>query len=306
MGSSLQQGIDAAKAGKLGLALEHLKNAVVEEPENPEVWVWFSGIIDDEEKQIIFLKKALELDPDNRSAQRGLAYLQRQKYVPSQHSASSLSSASGKSLTNAEDEIDIDYPDPDFMTLNVQSFAKQVDALGDPNAPSRKEIIQEQKSLAVKGKKPWLDILIYGLTLIVFTVIGVLIGATIKNRKTVTPEPKQITPIVENLPGEGVFLTYEGQFYKIELSHNEPADGPGLPSTNEKQPTIRAKTSVMFPEKLKLIDKKRGEHSFNIEELEDQSVAIKPDKDLSPGRYCLIHPLSEENQALYWCFNIID
>ena len=48
MGNSLQQGIEAAKAGKLGLALEHLKNAVVEEPKNPEVWVWLAGIVDDE------------------------------------------------------------------------------------------------------------------------------------------------------------------------------------------------------------------------------------------------------------------
>ena len=44
MGNSLQQGIEAAKAGKLGLALEHLKNAVVEEPK-PEVWVWLAELL---------------------------------------------------------------------------------------------------------------------------------------------------------------------------------------------------------------------------------------------------------------------
>lgn len=306
MGTSLQQGIDAAKAGKLGLALEHLKNAVVEEPENPEVWVWFSGIIDDEEKQIIFLKKALELDPDNKSAQRGLAYLQRQKYVPSQQPVASHGLSTEKS-NEAVEENELEYPDPNFMTLNVQSFAKQVDALGDPQAPSRKDIITEQKLLQAKGKKPWLDILIYGLTLVVFTVIGVLIGATIRNRKPViTPEPKEKNPIVLKLPGEGVFLTVDNQFFKMEVSHNEPSSGPGLPSTSETLPALRAQTSVMIPSKLKLLDQKKVEQLISIDEHDDNSYTITPKNPLTVGTYCLVHPLSEEHQALYWCFKIIE
>ncbi len=306
MGTSLQQGIDAAKAGKLGLALEHLKNAVVEEPENPEVWVWFSGIIDDEEKQIIFLKKALELDPDNKSALRGLAYLQRQKYVPSQQPVEAHGLSIEKSSVN-EEEYDLEYPDPNFMTLNVQSFAKQVDALGDPQAPSRKDIIREQKVLQAKSKKPWLDILIYSLTLIVFTVIGILIGATIKNRKPAQPpESKDKPPILLTIPGEGVFLTVDNQFFKMELSHNEPATGPGLPSTNQTSPVIRAQTSVMIPSKLKLVNQKRVEQAINIEEQEDNSFTITPKSPLSLGTYCLTHPLSEDNQALYWCFKITE
>lgn len=306
MGTSLKQGIDAAKAGKLGLALEYLKNAVVEEPENPEVWVWFSGIIDDQEKQIIFLKKALELDPDNKSAQRGLAYLQRQKYVPSQPSEGAHGLSIEKGQTNLEDE-DIDYPDPDFLTLNVQSFAKQVDALGDPQAPSRKEIIRESKKLQSKSKKNWLDILIYSLTLIVFTVIGVLIGVTIKNKKTITPpEPKEKAPAVLQLPSEGVFLTVDNQFFKLELSHNEPASGPGLPSTNEASPVLRAQTSVMIPSKLKLLNQKRTEYTLSIVENDDHSFTITPKTPLSPDTYCLVHPFSDENQALYWCFKVID
>ena len=56
MTSSLQQGIDAAKSGMMEQALVHLKDAIVEEPENANVWVWLSAIIEDEEKQNIFLK----------------------------------------------------------------------------------------------------------------------------------------------------------------------------------------------------------------------------------------------------------
>ena len=82
MTSSLQQGIDAAKSGMMEEALVHLKDAIVEEPENANVWVWLSAIIEDEEKQVIFLKKALEIDPSNRPAQRGLAFIERKKYIP--------------------------------------------------------------------------------------------------------------------------------------------------------------------------------------------------------------------------------
>jgi len=82
MTSSLQQGIDAAKSGMMEQALVHLKDAIVEEPENANVWVWLAAIIEDEEKQTIFLKNALEIDPANRPAQRGLAFIERKKYIP--------------------------------------------------------------------------------------------------------------------------------------------------------------------------------------------------------------------------------
>lgn len=65
MTSSLQAGINAAKAGRMQEALEHLKDAIIEEPQNADVWVWVAAIIDDTNKQAIFLEKALEIDPHN-------------------------------------------------------------------------------------------------------------------------------------------------------------------------------------------------------------------------------------------------
>ena len=51
MASSLQQGINAAKAGHADKALEFLKDAIIEEPQNADVWVWIAAIIDDLDKQ---------------------------------------------------------------------------------------------------------------------------------------------------------------------------------------------------------------------------------------------------------------
>ena len=40
MTTSLEQGIEAAKSGQMEQALAHLKDAIVEEPTNADVWVW--------------------------------------------------------------------------------------------------------------------------------------------------------------------------------------------------------------------------------------------------------------------------
>lgn len=63
MTSSLQAGINAAKAGRMQEALEHLKDAIIEEPQNADVWVWVAAIIDDTNKQAIFLEKRLRSIP---------------------------------------------------------------------------------------------------------------------------------------------------------------------------------------------------------------------------------------------------
>lgn len=305
MGTSLQQGIEAAKAGKLGLALEHLKNAVVEEPKNPEVWVWLAGIVDDEEKQRVFLNKALELDPDNVAAQRGIAYLQRQKYVPSQSSVTENKLATEKS-PQSEDEPDLEYPDPNDLTMHVETFAKQVDAIGDPQAPSQAQIVRESKTLKTKPKRSIVDILIYGLTLIVFTIIGILIGATIKNRNIIPPEPTEQAQISPQSPGDGVFLSVNNVFYKMALGQNEPPADDGIPSIMARLPKIVVNNALLIPAKLKLLDENNNDISFTVEENPDTSFTISPTSGLAPGQYCLLHPISDENQAFYWCFKVLE
>jgi len=80
MGTLLQDGIDAAKSGRMEEALQLLRRSAEENPQNADVWVWLSAIIDDEEKQTEFLQKALEIDPENKPARRGMAFLKRKKF----------------------------------------------------------------------------------------------------------------------------------------------------------------------------------------------------------------------------------
>jgi len=267
--------------------------------------VWLAGIVDDEEKQRVFLNKALELDPDNVAAQRGIAYLQRQKYVPSQSPVTENKLATEKSSQD-EEEPELEYPDPNDLTMHVETFAKQVDAIGDPQAPSQAQIVRESKTLKTKPKRSIVDIIIYGLTLIVFTIIGILIGATIKNRNIIPPEPTEQAQISPQSPGDGVFLSINNVFYKMALGQNEPPADDGIPSIMARLPKIVVNNALLIPTKLKLLDENNNDISFTVEENPDTSFTISPTSGLAPGQYCLLHPISDENQAFYWCFKVLE
>ena len=121
MTTSLESGIEAAKSGQMEEALAHLKDAIVEEPENANVWVWLSAIIEDEEKQTIFLTKALEIDPGNRPAQRGLAFIERKNiFQPNQVKSfliTPIRSASSKPGAGSRRTLPAKIP---FLRLNPQ------------------------------------------------------------------------------------------------------------------------------------------------------------------------------------------
>mgnify|MGYP002395212090 CR=1 FL=1 len=78
--SSLQKGINAAKAGRKGDALKFLKDAILEEPHNAGVWVWIAALNQDSAQQEVFLQRALTVDPTSISAQQGLAFLKNNKH----------------------------------------------------------------------------------------------------------------------------------------------------------------------------------------------------------------------------------
>ncbi len=81
MTSSLDRGIEAAKSGLMEDALNHLKDAIVEEPENANVR-FGSPQSSKTKKNKQFSSKGFEIDPGNRPAQRGLAFIERKKYIP--------------------------------------------------------------------------------------------------------------------------------------------------------------------------------------------------------------------------------
>lgn len=303
MTSSLQKGIDAAKSGLMEEALAHFKNAVVEEPDNANVWVWLSAIIDDEVKQTVFLKKALELDPGNQPAQRGLAFIQRKK----QHD-----------IREGEKLSDYTHPigtfkaspiSPHEAADNINQAIQEEEAQRiDPNAPDQQAtrlVGTELEPLrqAVK-KRPGLEIFLYGLTLTVFVVIGILIGTTLLNVDL--PMKTQPTPILaQTPPTEGVFFLQEGQYREVEMSLSKPTAEGSLAVEKLSDGQIVFNTAMIILDRLSFINEKNEELPYTLREAENKSYILLPATPLKSGQYCLSYALNPEKaETLYWCLAI--
>lgn len=295
MTTSLQKGIDAAKSGMMEQALAHLKDAIVEEPENANVWVWLSAIIEDEEKQTIFLKKALEIDPDNRPAQRGLAFIQRKKYIPPKP---------GEKLSDYTRPIGI------FKTPEASSPAQAAEnfvAANQPAPAASAPVYQPAPTgqAAPKPRRQWLDIMLYGLTLMVFIVIGILVGTTLLNADL--PFLGKPTPVLTALPPkDGVFLMEKNNFIEMKLHLNAPQDKTGIPETTQSNPKLIINTHLVTLEQIKYLDSEEKPVLFKLTSAENNRALIQANNDLKPGQYCLVYNLNQEKkEALYWCFSVV-
>ena len=294
MATSLELGIEAAKSGQMEEALAHLKDAIVEEPENANVWVWLSAIIEDEEKQTIFLKKALEIDPGNRPAQRGLAFIERKKYIPPKpgEKLSDYTHPIGvfKTPAQAASHIASENPIP-----GVQAELPQ--PTPQTGAPAK----QEAPTPLLSKRKPWLDILLYGLTLMVFIIIGILIGSTLL--KIDIPFLKKQETVLEALPpANGVFLMEEEGYTEMIMNQAVPEDMAGIPLTANKAPSIVVYSPLVNINKLSLHNEKDENVPYTSTPAEKDSYLITFSTNLTPGRYCFIYSLNEsKGENLYWC-----
>lgn len=317
MASSLSQGIEAAKSGQMEQALAHLKDAIVEEPENADVWVWLAAIIEDEDKQTIFLKKALEIDPNNKPAQRGLAFIERKKYIPPKP---------GEKLSDYTKPIGVFKAEPAKFSVESTPQPSVESALAaevaEPAQPTEQPVSTPTteatsngegatalttpplRTPAASSRKAWVDILIYGVILMAFVVIGILIGTTLLNVDI--PFLTKPTPVLSVLPpSEGVFLLENGQYTEMKLSLNAPQTDDGIPPTAQTQPQVVINNQVIRLERLQFVDEEGNPVAFTTIPAENSTAILSPQEALEPGRYCLVFNLNADNgEALYWCLQV--
>jgi hypothetical protein len=72
---SVANGIESLRLGHTAEALEHFKQAVFENPQDPQGWLGIASVVDDPERKRFCLKKVLEIDPANPHALQGLEEL---------------------------------------------------------------------------------------------------------------------------------------------------------------------------------------------------------------------------------------
>lgn len=309
MVSSLQKGISAAKTGRMQEALEFLKDAIIEEPQNADVWVWVAAIIDDLDKQEIFLKKALEIDPRNIPAQRGLAYLQKRK----------------RDQAAAEGDHLSDHTSPISPFPASERPAPQKDNSGwaklDPGEIEELRGIEEGEKQQEKASEsdpdggffknlPKLspfEMVLLGVVVVVFCFIGILAASAIFdidlplgpfsiNQKALTQDP----------PYPGVFLYENDIYFDIQQHHGLPSQDVGIPTSFVADPTIILWETEIDPEQLNLIYETGKYITFTSVSSQKNKELITPQESLDAGLYCFQQPSldSTVGAASYWCFKI--
>jgi len=309
MPTSLQKGIESAKTGHMDLALSHLKDAIIEEPENANVWVWLAAIIEDDAKQTIFLKKALEIDPDNRSAQRGMAYIERKKTIPSRP---------GEKLSDYTRPIglfkkDQERPEP-VQSTTIPSTSYRSDTLQSPERqtisdPLRSEstgVATSPEFEEAKKKTAWLDIFLYSFILLIFVVIGFLVGSTMLNIELpFLSAPEKIIELPALPTEEGLYLYDSITYLEMEEHQGAPQYEEGIPNTNTQQPGVLIKSSSLVVDGLMFKYEDGSKVSFSTNPVENGSYILIPDQPLLQGLYCIINaPLEGIGESQYWCFRI--
>lgn len=73
----LYDGAVAVQQGDRERARTLLLEVVEQDEENAEAWLWLSGAVEDREDQQTALENVLAIDPGNRAAQDGLAWLKQ-------------------------------------------------------------------------------------------------------------------------------------------------------------------------------------------------------------------------------------
>ena len=305
MASSLQQGINAAKAGRMKEALDHLKDAIIEEPQNADVWVWVAAIIDDIKKQEIFLEKALEIDPNNIPAQRGLAYLQKRKR--------DAASVSGEHLSDYTTPI-TPFPasqrpnpaemDSGWTRLSVDELEKSATA-----QPRRKNDRRSAHQADDNTKLSTVEITLLGVVVLVFAFIGFLASSAIfhfdlpfsdvfNSRTSISSEP----------PYPGVFLYENRIFFDIQRHEGLPTQDTGMPTTYNPSPTIIFWQTGTDLEQLKLIYQTGEYINFTVDSGRGDTNLLQPAESLQSGLYCFQQRPDDASTGmpLFWCFKVAD
>lgn len=146
MATSLQNGIAAAKSGDKKLALQHIQQAIKENPRDVTAWLWASVLVNDIEKKRLCLNKALEIDPQNQNALREMAKLSQK--------------ASSQNQTSKPTPVVSEKP-------NIPSPV-QAQPVRKNRPPSTQPPKKQKKKMSLWTKIGfWLTILYFGVSMII-------------------------------------------------------------------------------------------------------------------------------------------
>lgn len=305
--SSLQQGINAAKAGRMQEALDFLKDAIIEEPQNADVWVWVAAIIDDLDKQEIFLEKALEIDPHNIPAQRGLAYLQKRKQDRAAYQDDHLSDHTKPiSPFPASERAKPESSESGWTKLELDDL-DEIAAFdhGKPHAVENRP--ENDDALKDLPKLSWFEILLLVVVVVVFMFIGILAASAIFDFELpIAFLNGSKSGLATEPPYAGIFLYEDEIFFDIQKYEGLPTQDIGIPTSQLPAPMIILWESEEDLERMRLIYETGEYIAFDVDQNRRHLSIIQPVEDLQTGLYCFQQPpeIPGTQVADYWCFHV--
>ncbi|MFQ5610615.1 MAG: tetratricopeptide repeat protein [Anaerolineae bacterium] len=75
MTTLLEQGIEAARAGRKAEALQMFRRVLEEDERNEQAWLWMSSVVESDQERVRCLQSVLAINPGNEFARLGLEKL---------------------------------------------------------------------------------------------------------------------------------------------------------------------------------------------------------------------------------------
>jgi tetratricopeptide (TPR) repeat protein len=142
-GELLQQGVDAARAGRKMEAREIFMHVVELDQRNEMAWMWLTGLVDDLEDKIIACENVLAINPANEKVKTYLGILLQQR-------------AAGVSQPTSERKIDVKQPAAFVPRQSIPKPANSRDLLFQAeeleHAGKIEEALQAYEQLAATTK----------------------------------------------------------------------------------------------------------------------------------------------------------
>jgi hypothetical protein len=110
MGELTEQGIVALKAGDRVKAHRLLSQAVNDQPDDAQAWLWLSGAVTEDEERIACLQQVLRISPANQAASRGLEKLHSRVQPKDQESSETTLEEPQTELSTPTLDLQVEEP----------------------------------------------------------------------------------------------------------------------------------------------------------------------------------------------------
>lgn len=151
----LAEGIEAIKAGKRAKGRELLTRVVQADEKDMQAWLWLSGVVTTLEDREVCLENVLSIDPNNETAQQGLAWVRAQmEATPEIEPESELLSAEAGSYIPTK--VKVDFSKEEFDDPLTCVYCGQLTSENDKHCPKCKR--QLYGSFYKRDRPRWLSV----------------------------------------------------------------------------------------------------------------------------------------------------